>query len=220
MGVFVMKINSKTLWRFGIYAVGLVILAIGIVLNTETTLGVSPIISVPYSISSIWTLNFAFITLLVYILQVILQFLIKGKNKEWKDALQILVCLAFTSFLGLFEKIIVLHPKTFLQKFLVLLAAILITAVGAAMTVNMKIVPNPADGLAKTVGDALHKDMGFGKNVIDLISVAITCLIGFACTGHVVAIGIGTVCAMVGVGRAIALFNYFCKEKMDTLAGL
>ncbi len=196
------------------------ILALGIVLNTETTLGVSPIISVPYSISSIWTLNFALITFIVYVIQVILQFVIKGKNSEWKDALQIAVCIAFTSFLNLFEKMIVLRPETFLQKFLILLAAIVITAVGAAMTVNMKIVPNPADGLAKTVGDALHKDMGFGKNVIDLISVAITCLIGFVCTGHLVAIGIGTVCAMIGVGRVIALFNYLCKDKLDRLAGL
>lgn len=200
--------------------VGLMILALGIVLNTETTLGVSPIISVPYSISSIWTLNFALITFIVYVIQVILQFVIKGKNSEWKDALQIAVCIAFTSFLNLFEKMIVLHPETFLQKFIVLLAAIVITAVGAAMTVNMKIVPNPADGLAKTVGDALHKDMGFGKNVIDLISVAITCAIGFVCTGHLVAIGIGTVCAMIGVGRVIALFNYLCKDKLDGLAGL
>ncbi len=215
-----MKINSKIFWRFGIYMVGLMILALGIVLNTETTLGVSPIISVPYSISSIWTLNFALITFIVYVIQVILQFVIKGKNSEWKDALQIAVCIAFTSFLNLFEKMIVLRPETFLQKFLILLAAIVITAVGAAMTVNMKIVPNPADGLAKTVGDALHKDMGFGKNVIDLISVAITCLIGFVCTGHLVAIGIGTVCAMIGVGRVIALFNYLCKDKLDRLAGL
>lgn len=215
-----MKINSKIFWRFGIYMVGLMILALGIVLNTETTLGVSPIISVPYSISSIWTLNFALITFIVYVIQVILQFAIKGKNSEWKDALQIAVCIAFTSFLNLFEKVIVLHPETFLQKFIVLLAAIVITAVGAAMTVNMKIVPNPADGLAKTVGDALHKDMGFGKNVIDLISVAITCAIGFVCTGHLVAIGIGTVCAMIGVGRVIALFNYLCKDKLDGLAGL
>ena len=42
----------------------------------------------------------------------------------------------------------------------------------------MKIVPNPADGLAQAVGDALHKGMGFGKNTIDFISVLITCGIG------------------------------------------
>lgn len=84
----------------------------------------------------------------------------------------------------------------------------------------MKIVPNPEDGLAQAVGDALHKGMGFGKNTIDFISVLITCGIGFIFAGHLVAIGLGTVCAMIGVGRAIALFNHLFKTKMDKLAGL
>lgn len=84
----------------------------------------------------------------------------------------------------------------------------------------MKIVPNPADGLAQAVGDALHKGMGFGKNTIDFISVLITCGIGFIFAGHLVAIGLGTVCAMIDVGRAIALFNHLFKAKMDKLAGL
>ncbi|MEI3234710.1 MAG: hypothetical protein V8S33_10005 [Intestinibacter bartlettii] len=35
------------------------------------------------------------------------------------------------------------------------------------MTVNMKLVPNPADGLAQAVGDLLNKGLGFGKNTID-----------------------------------------------------
>ena len=47
---------------------GLLVLALGITLNTKTGLGVSPIISVSYSISSIWNLNFGNTTLLLYAL--------------------------------------------------------------------------------------------------------------------------------------------------------
>ena len=34
--------------------------------------------------------------------------------------------------------------------------------------VNMKLVPNPADALAATIGDKLGKGMGIGKNVFDV----------------------------------------------------
>ena len=39
-------------------------------------------------------------------------------------------------------------------------------------------------------------------------------------TGNVVAIGLGTLIAMIGVGRCIALFNFVFKKKMDEVSGL
>ena len=40
-------------------------------------------------------------------------------------------------------------------------------------------------------------------------------------TGHkVIGIGLGTVLAVLGVGRVIALFNHLFMKKMDALAGL
>ena len=215
-----MKLQKEMIWRWLFYGIGLIVLAIGIILNTQTGLGVSPIISVPYSISKIWELNFAAMTFIVYSIQVGIQFIIKGKNREWKDVLQIPFSLVFSFFLNIFAKIFTFQFELLWQKLILLLVAIIVTGIGAAMTVNMKIVPNPADGLAQAVGDALHKGMGFGKNTIDFISVLITCGIGLIFAGQLVAIGLGTVCAMVGVGRSIAAFNYLFKSKMDKLAGL
>lgn len=84
------------------------------------------------------------------------------------------------------------------------------------MTVNMKLVPNPADGLTQAVGDLLNK----GLNAIDLFSVATTCGIRLLFTGNIVAIWLGTLIAMIGVGRCIALFNFVFKKKMDEVSGL
>ena len=50
--------KKSTTFRWIFYAGGLLILAMGIILNTKSGLGVSPIISVAYSISTIWNLNF------------------------------------------------------------------------------------------------------------------------------------------------------------------
>ena len=52
--------------RIVFYVAGLLILALGIILNTKSGLGVSPIISVAYSITTIGGFNFGNITFLLY----------------------------------------------------------------------------------------------------------------------------------------------------------
>ena len=50
--------NKKMVNRIIIYVAGLLVLALGVILNTKAGLGVSPIISVSYSISQINGFNF------------------------------------------------------------------------------------------------------------------------------------------------------------------
>ena len=38
--------------------------------------------------------------------------------------------------------------------------------------------------------------------------------------GHLIGIGVGTILAMIGVGRTIAVFNHFTYDKMKQLAGI
>ena len=64
------------------YTIGMVVLALGLTLNTLTNLGVSPIISVPYSISQITGLNLSNITFWVYALFVVVQLAIHIKLKN------------------------------------------------------------------------------------------------------------------------------------------
>ena len=67
-----MKSRNKLIIRWVFYLLGLLILALGIMLNTKANLGVSPIISVPYSISHIIGFNFANMTMIVYFIFVLI----------------------------------------------------------------------------------------------------------------------------------------------------
>ena len=82
--------------RVVIYLFGMVLLALGITLNTQAGLGASAIVSVPYTISQGTGMNFANLTLIVYCVLVVAQFFIKGKNRRWIDALQVVVSIVFT----------------------------------------------------------------------------------------------------------------------------
>ena len=52
--------------RWVLYTLGMLVLALGLTLNTKTGLGVSPIISVAFGVSEIWGLNFGDVTFLLY----------------------------------------------------------------------------------------------------------------------------------------------------------
>ena len=101
-----------------------------------------------------------------------------------------------------------------------MLLALILTGIGAAMSLNMRIIPNPGDGIVQAIADCIHKSVGFTKNCFDVFNVTVTICISLLCRGHLIGIGIGTVCAVIGVGRTIAVFNHFTKEKMTELAGI
>ena len=68
------RTRRQTTVRWTVYAAGMVILALGLTLNTKAGLGVSPMLAVPYGISEIFSMNFgdaAFLMYCVYILSLI-----------------------------------------------------------------------------------------------------------------------------------------------------
>ncbi len=91
---------------------------------------------------------------------------------------------------------------------------------GIAVMVSMQIVPNPPDGLIFVSIEKTKKDIGFWKNAYDISFVVLAGVIDLLVHGRLISIGVGTVIAMVVAGRAVALTNYLCKEKMYRLAGL
>lgn len=220
--------HKENLSRYAIYLAGMIILALGITLNTKTNLGVSPLISMPYAVSKIWHMNFALLAFIMYSLFTFIEIFLKGEKREAKDFLQIPFSLVFSlllQFLGdgyeyLAGMIDILNMETIIPRIILLMAAVILTGIGISMTVNMKLIPNPADGLAKAVGDRCQRNLGFGKNVIDISSVAITFIIGMLSSGTIVGIGIGTVIAMIGVGRCVFGFNFLMKNRMLSVSGL
>ena len=101
------KNTQSMLIRWLLYIGGLVILALGISLNTRTCLGVSPIISVAYSVADIFSLNFGNVTFALYgffvLVEVIIHFVRRETGRIPKDLAQVILSLIFTRFLNLFK---------------------------------------------------------------------------------------------------------------------
>ncbi|WP_270474268.1 YczE/YyaS/YitT family protein [Holdemanella porci] len=211
-----MILNNK-IKRIIVYIVGLFILALGLTLNTKANLGVSPIISVPYSISQITGLNFGDLTFIEYTLFVFIEVLIhlseKNKARIISDLLQLPLSLIFTRLLNVFSAYIPTSDQFGIQ-LLILAMAIICTGVGAAMSLSMQFVPNPGDGIVQALAGKFNKSVGLTKNMFDCVSVCITLCISLIFAHTILAIGIGTVIAVLGVGRVIALFHHVFKSQI------
>ena len=68
------------------YIIGLLVLALGIILNTKAGLGVSPIISVAYSVSVIIDANFGNMTLLLYSSFILIEMLLHTRAHYLKGS--------------------------------------------------------------------------------------------------------------------------------------
>lgn len=212
----------KQINRAAIYTIGMVTLALGITLNTKTGLGVSPIISVAYCVSEIWSLNFGDMTFLLYGLFVVAQFGLRGKRSRWYDLLQLPLSLAFSRLLNLFGAWITYDSfkHGFFLNLALLILAVALTGIGVSMTVNMKLIPNPGDGIVQAIAERIGWEQGFAKNVFDIGCVTVTIATGLLVAHQLIGISVGTLIAMVGVGRIVALTNRLCKKKMCAAAGL
>lgn len=208
------KLNYK---RIGVYLLGLVILGCGIDLNTKTQLGVSPIISVAYNLAYLAHIPLGVMTFIYYVFLVFIQWLLLGKEFKTVQLLQIPASLVTSLFIQLFDGILPI-TSNYLLRILLLILAIIITAIGASLTVGMRIVPNPADGLANVVGQKCHRGFGFGKNLFDFTSIIISLTIGFIFTGGILGIGIGTIVAMILTGRVIALLEKSTSQLYESFS--
>lgn len=211
---------DKKRLRILVYVVGMFILALGLTLNTKANLGVSPIISVPYSISQITGLNFGDLTFVVYAMFVVVQIIIHIRLKNHKriasDILQLPLSLIFTRLLNIFT----VHIPTSQNlgiRFIILTFVIICTGIGAAMSLSMQIVPNPGDGIVQALAERFDKSVGITKNLFDCLNLSITLCISLFIAHQIVGVGIGTVIAVVGVGRVIALFNHIFESKIEYL---
>lgn len=213
---------SKTWNRWLIYGIGVLMLAVGITMNTKTGMGVSPIVSVAYSAARIFGWSLGSMTFAVYCLFVAGEFLLRGKHYRWKDLLQLPFSFVFGELLDLVDRLVTYDSThhSLAENLCFLVAAVVACGIGVVMTVNMQLVPNPGDGIVQALAERFGKEQGVMKNMFDTCCVALTVVLSLTLSGQVIGIGLGTIAAMVGVGRVISAVNHLTKENMCRAAGL
>lgn len=210
--------KGSKFYRWLFYILGMASLALGIVLNTKSRLGMAPILSGMFCLSEIYGLNFSTLTLGYYILLVAVQFILRGRDYHLYDLLQVPLSIVFTQFMNAFSKLLALDPQFMWQKLLIAAAAVIATGVGITMALNMRLVPNPGDGIVQAISDKSGLSLGMSKNLFDGGSALVAIVLSLALSGRMIGLGLGTIINVVCIGRVVALCTWLFKDRIIRLA--
>ncbi len=209
--------NKISIRRLSVYIIGMTVLAVGLSLAAQSGLGTSALTAVAFVLGKRIGIPFADATLGMFVVFVLIEILVekqKTARRIVKLLLQIPLSIAFTQVMGLVQRLVVLTGAGLPVRILVMLLSIVCTGVGAAMTLRADLIPNPGDGVVKALADWAGKPLGNVKNIFDILNVALAAALSVILLGRIEGVGIGTVCAMLGVGRVIALFGYIFPKRI------
>lgn len=201
------------------YLTGLFIIAIGASLSVKSDLGVSPVTTVPYTVTYIWNVDMGITTFLFHLLLVLIEFLMLRKSFKLTNLLQVVVGIVFGLFTSLCNYLVFLipFPDTMAVRIILLVLSIFAVAVGLFFYVPAEIMPMAVEGLMLVISEVLKVKFSTVKIVLDisfsLISLAI-CLIAVHVMGSVV---VGTIVSAVTTGLILKLLNRWFGEKRDKL---
>lgn len=216
--------KNENVCRGLIYVMGMLILALGLSISTRTNLGVSPLISVAFYVSKVTNVNIGNITLLWYVIFVVVEILCHMKMKRYrdipKDILQIPVSIVLTRFMNIFTGIIPEMTGNLVIRLLFLAIAIILIGMGILFTLNVRLIPNPGDGIVQALADLFAIKVSTMKNILDAVCTLLTVVLGLIFSHKIIGIGMGTVLSVIFVGRVVAVGNYFLKEKIIRCIGL
>lgn len=204
----------KTLNRVLIYFLGLVILCLGVVLNTKTNLGVAAINAIPFVVSKSTSLSLGTCVFVLYIVFILMQFLV-NKKIDLLTILQLPVSLLFGRMVDIVNiYILKFEAHNIFGGLIMLVIAILLVGLGTTLVISQNLIPNAPDGMVNALGKLFNKPFGYIKVRFDIICVCLALIISFLMTGKIVGIGLGTLISMLLTGNVC---NFFKKVLNNTL---
>lgn len=217
-----MKDKKYLAARLAFYIVGLVIMTLGVAISVKSNLGVSPISSIPYTVTCVVGIELGRATILFSVFMVLLQIVLLGKQFKLINLMQIPVGILFGLCMTFCCNRVMALPAVdnITLQFVMMLVSTVIIAIGVFMYVPAGFIPLAPEGAMLAVAQITKSKFGNVKLVFDISMVAISgsvCLIALKELGSV---GVGTVVAAVLVGNEVKLLGKYFGEARDKILGI
>ncbi|MDE5867145.1 MAG: hypothetical protein K2H31_11185 [Lachnospiraceae bacterium] len=208
--------NRNILKRMFVYIAGLFILTIGIALSVKSDLGVSPVSSIPYTMTCVWGIEMGKATIVFHCFLVLLQIILLRKNYKLKNLLQIVVGIVFgyfTTFCNWGVSFLP-NPQNIVIRMGMLLISTVFVAFGIFLYLPADIMPLAGEGAMQAVSEVsgiAFPKVKVGFDISMVVISLITCLIFIKSLGSV---GIGTIIAAVLVGIELGFISKWFGGRM------
>ena len=207
--------------RLPMYFIGLFIMTIGISVSVKSNLGVSPVSSIPYTMTCVWGIEMGKATIIFHIFLVLIQLLILRKNFKPISLLQIPVGIVFGYFTTFCNYLVGFFPTpdNLVVRVLMVLLSACIVAIGIFLYLPADVIPLAGEGVMSAVSQVTKIEFSKIKMAFDITMVLISgasCLIFIHNLGSV---GVGTVIAAFLVGFILGIINKKFGKYRDKLLG-
>ena len=192
--------------RLAIYVVGVLLNALGVVLNTRCDLGTSTVNCIPLVFSEATGITLGQGCMILYAIDVVIQIIVFRKLTAVM-ALQIPFSFVFGMLVDAYDHLISSGIWWFFQDpsipmgTFMLFFGILLTGTGVSMMMSMNFIPNPPDGCTLAVCKITGLPFGRGKWLNDGIRLLLACGLSLALIGQIIGVGLGTIACVFLIGN-------------------
>ncbi len=207
--------------RIPMYFVGLFIMTIGIALSVKSNLGVSPVSSIPYTMTCVWGIEMGKATIIFHAALVFIQILILRKRFKPINLLQVVVGIVFGYFTTFCNYLATYLPSTdnMVMRIVLMLVSTVFIAVGIFFYLPADLIPLAGEGVMQAVSDVTKIEFSKVKIGFDCSMVVISVITCLICIHSLGSVGVGTVIAAFLVGFNLGRVNKAFGAKRDKLLG-
>lgn len=194
-------------------------MTVGIAFSVKSDLGVSPVSSIPYTMTVVWGIEMGFATFLFHVVLVLIQLLLLRKRFKLKNLLQVAIGVVFGLFTTLCNYLVELLPSTdnMAIRVVMLIISILLAAAGLFLYVPADIMPLAGEGTTLVFSQISHIKFSNVKIGFDVALSAISLCVCIAAVGNMGSVGAGTVVSAVLTGIALGIITKLFGKKRDKL---
>lgn len=211
--------NIKT--RTAMYFIGLFVMTIGIALSVKSNLGVSPVSSIPYTMTCVWGIEMGKATILFHIVLVMIQILLLRRKFKPAQLLQILVGVVFGYFTTFCNYMVSFlpTPDNLGIRIVMVLASTVFVAAGIFLYLPADLIPLAGEGTMQAVSYVTKIEFSKVKIGFDCTMVLISVITCLVCLHNLGSVGVGTIIAAFLVGTLVGVINRAFGKKRDELLG-
>lgn len=209
---------ARTVLRMAMYLAGVVILALGMVVQTESGLGVASLTCFAQVIADILGTSLGSMITATYCTYIVAQALILRRQFQPRILLEVFFSAVIGIFTDFFMAVMPIHPEGLPAQVATMVFSLVLISFGVSLVVNMGVVPNAPDGLVQVISEKLRRRFGDVKVVFDTSHVVVALVLSWTVLHTIDAFGVTTVIAALFLGKFINVMNSLFAAKFQQAA--
>jgi uncharacterized membrane protein YczE len=201
------------------YVFGFLIMTMGIAISVKSGLGVSPVSSIPYTITCVFGIEMGRATIIFHVILVIAQIILLRKAFKLKNLLQIPAGILFGLFTTFCNSLMdfVPTPENMVVRLIMMLISTVLIAFGIFLYVPADYIPLAGEGMMLAVSEVTKIKFSTVKLIFDISMVVISLVTCLAVLHSLGSVGIGTVIAAVLVGSVLKIITKYLGTARDRI---